>query len=75
MYIEEIKRVLKPGGTITFGCKFALLPQGTDEFVNVDQDKIVEQMRSAGFSSVLCSSIDGSPDDASSRYIEIVGTK
>lgn len=46
-YLKEFCRVLKPGGTITLGCKFGPLVK-TDEFINVEQEPIVTAMEQAG---------------------------
>ena len=41
-YLGEMNQVLKPGGRLIWGCKFANLPQDNAEFVNVSKSAIVE---------------------------------
>mmetsp|Transcript_32880 Transcript_32880/g.46719 ORF Transcript_32880/g.46719 Transcript_32880/m.46719 type:complete len:236 (+) Transcript_32880:112-819(+) len=48
-YLTEIRRVLKPGGVVSFGCKFPALPKDSDVFINVEEEIIVEKMEQAGF--------------------------
>jgi SAM-dependent methyltransferase len=69
VYLHEIRRVLKPGGTVTFGCKFAMLPKGTNEFINTNQDAIVDALRTAGFAVTV------SAHDGLGPWTEIKGTK
>merc|ERR1711933_496145 len=48
-YLNEIHRVLKPGGEVVWGCKFDKVPKNNEVFVNVDEQKIIGMMESAGF--------------------------
>ncbi|KAL7491930.1 hypothetical protein ACHAWT_001197 [Skeletonema menzelii] len=48
-YLKEINRVMKQNGTVVFGCKFSVIPQNTDEFVNLDPSYIANAMKDAGF--------------------------
>jgi len=57
-YLKEIHRVLKPGtGEIVWGCKFDKVPKDNEIFVNVQEDKVVQTMKDAGF-EVTAQSID-----------------
>ena len=40
---------MKQNGTVVFGCKFSVIPQNTDEFVNLDPSYIANAMKDAGF--------------------------
>jgi SAM-dependent methyltransferase len=75
IYLQEIRRVLKPGGIVVFGCKFAALPQDAKEFVNIKEVAIVESMKEAGF-KVTCTEVevDGG-EDFKKNYTELKGTK
>lgn len=49
-YLKEIHRVLKPStGQIVWGCKFDKVPKDNEVFVNVQEDKVVQIMKDAGF--------------------------
>jgi len=49
-YLKEIHRVLKPStGQIVWGCKFDKVPKDNEVFVNVQEDKVVQMMKDAGF--------------------------
>merc|ERR1712176_1692052 len=48
-YLTELHRVLKKDGVLFFGCKFHVVPKDTKEFVNIDENKIIEAMKKAGF--------------------------
>jgi len=48
-YLKEIRRVLKPGGEIVWGCKFDKVPKDSEVFVNVEEAKVVAMMEDAGF--------------------------
>ena len=48
-YMQEIHRVLKPGGCIVWGCKFDKVPKDSEIFVNVEEEKIKSVMQAAGF--------------------------
>jgi predicted methyltransferase len=75
IYLQEIHRVLKPGGIVVFGCKFAALPQDTEEFVNIKEDAIVEKMEKAGFKVTSTKvEVDGG-EDFKKNYKELKGTK
>lgn len=75
-YLDEIKRVLKPGGMIVFGCKFGALPEegATAEFVNVDRKKISIAMQKEGF-VVSMNKVVVDEDNEMTNYIEIIGVK
>jgi SAM-dependent methyltransferase len=68
-YLSEIYRVLRPGGVIVFGCKFALLPDD-DVFVNTKEELIVEKMVEAGF-KVQTTIVD----EGGATHTEITGRK
>lgn len=77
-YLNEIGRVLKSNGEVVFGCKFARLPTGTKEFVNIEQDAIVAAMEKAGLEVTTEKVVvDPDPDKESLNlnYIEIKGKK
>lgn len=48
-YLNEIKRVLKPGGKLVWGGKFQVGGVGHHAFKNLDLDKCSAAMREAGF--------------------------
>lgn len=75
-YVREIKRVLKPGGRVVFGCKFSSLPKegSTREFVNVNRKEICNALSQEGF-LVSMNKVMVDPDNDMSNYIEIVGVK
>jgi SAM-dependent methyltransferase len=75
VYLQEIHRVLKPGGIVVFGCKFQNLPQDSQEFVNINEDAIVEKMKAAGFKVTSTKiEVDGGAD-FKKNYTELKGTK
>jgi ubiquinone/menaquinone biosynthesis C-methylase UbiE len=71
-YLKEIYRVLKPNGTIVFGCKFAAVRGAAPPFVNTEPAPILDAMRAKGF-VVSSEMIElGSPIHS---YVEIKGIK
>ena len=48
-YLTELHRVLKKDGILFWGCKFHAVPKDTEEFVNIDEQVVVEAMKKAGF--------------------------
>jgi len=73
-YLNELLRVLKPGGVVVFGCKFKMVPQNNEVFVNVEQDPIVKMMEGVGF-QVNTEPVEVSTDEPTQNYVEIKGTK
>lgn len=75
-YLQEMKRVLKPGGKIVFGCKFGSVPKqgATVEFVNVNRNEICNALSREGF-DVSTEKVVVDEDIETSNYIEIVGVK
>jgi SAM-dependent methyltransferase len=75
-YTREIKRVLKPGGRVVFGCKFGSLPKdGTNnDFVYTDRKQICKVLEQEGL-DVTMNKVVVDKDDEMSNYIEIVGVK
>ena len=75
LYIRETNHVLKPGGPITFGCKFSFLPKGNNEFVYFQMGPIVESTEKAGFDVVTIDiKVDGG-EDPMKNYLKIQGRK
>mmetsp|Transcript_5458 Transcript_5458/g.11195 ORF Transcript_5458/g.11195 Transcript_5458/m.11195 type:complete len:291 (-) Transcript_5458:53-925(-) len=76
-YISEIKRVLKPGGKLVFGCKFGSLPKkgACEVFVNVDRREICMAMEKAGFVDVVSEKVMVGDDNPMMNYVEIRGYK
>jgi SAM-dependent methyltransferase len=75
-YIREIKRVLKPGGRVVFGCKFGSLPKDetNNDFVYTDRKQICKVLEQEGL-DVTMNKVVVDKDDEMSNYIEIVGVK
>mmetsp|Transcript_52503 Transcript_52503/g.78450 ORF Transcript_52503/g.78450 Transcript_52503/m.78450 type:complete len:208 (-) Transcript_52503:442-1065(-) len=73
-YLTELHSLLKPGGVLSWGCKFKVLPQDNDIFVNVDKDKIVQAMDDAGFIDTTATFVEGD-DSPTSSFVEVKGTK
>lgn len=75
-YLQEMKRVLKPGGIVAFGCKFGSIPKEgtTKEFVNVNRKEICAALSRQGF-DVTMNKVVVDKDNEMSNYIEIVGMK
>lgn len=69
-YLPEIHRVLKPDGIVVFGCKFDLIPQDSDVFVNVKEELVVEKMEAAGL-EVTSTCVD----ESGARHTELLGRK
>ncbi len=76
-YISEMKRVLKPGGKVVFGCKFGSLPiKGScDVFINVDRKEICMAMEKAGLVDVVSEKVLVGGDNPMMNYVEIRGYK
>lgn len=76
-YLREIKRVLKPGGKIVFGCKFGSLPrEGTSkEFVNVNRHVICDALEKEGFNVTVSKVLVDGGDNEMKNYVEIIGVK
>lgn len=74
VYLEEIHRVLRPGGIVVFGCKFAALPHDSKEFVNIKEDAIVDSMKKAGF-EVTSTMVEVDGGKGEKNYTELKGTK
>ena len=72
-YLQEMHRVLKPGGVVVFGCKFYALPEGTKEFVNTKPKPIVKAMEEAGFNVTVSKVEVDSGKDRTKNFIEIRG--
>lgn len=70
-YIQEIHRVLRPGGAVTFGCKFHNVPSGTKEFVNIEQEAIVSVMEQEG----LAVDVEEVNSGKMSMWTAVKGTK
>ena len=73
-YLTELNRVLKPGGTLMFGCKFGAVPKDNDVFVNVDEETIVQQLKETGF-DVTSERLKVSDSDPKQNYTELLCTK
>jgi len=69
-YLKEINRVMKQNGNVVFGCKFGVLPNYTEEFVNKDPKYIANAMKEAGF-DVTTEKVEV----YAGNYLEIKGTK
>eukprot|EP00558_Chaetoceros_sp_UNC1202_P010816 CAMPEP_0197242000 /NCGR_PEP_ID=MMETSP1429-20130617/7865_1 /TAXON_ID=49237 /ORGANISM="Chaetoceros sp., Strain UNC1202" /LENGTH=184 /DNA_ID=CAMNT_0042701925 /DNA_START=9 /DNA_END=563 /DNA_ORIENTATION=+ len=52
VYLKEMKRILKPGGTFNFGVKDIAQTFDKEIYVNTDWSACLEQMKSAGFVEV-----------------------
>jgi ubiquinone/menaquinone biosynthesis C-methylase UbiE len=76
-YLKEIKRVLKPGGRVVFGCKFGSLPKvgATVEFVNANRHEICSALRRQGFDVSTNKVLVDGGDNEMMNYLEIVGVK
>lgn len=71
VYLDEIDRVLKPGGSVTFGFKSSVKDM-RPPFINTNVESIVEKMKTVGF-DVTSSKVD--LEDPIYNYIEIKGVK
>ncbi|CAB9517360.1 Methyltransferase domain [Seminavis robusta] len=73
-YLNEIHRVLKPGGVVVFGCKFKNLPKDDNVFINVEEQPITRSMEAAGF-QVGTAFVEVSADNPVWNYLEVKGVK
>jgi SAM-dependent methyltransferase len=74
VYLEEIHRVLKPGGFVSFGGKFGFPPTDTKEFINIEPDAIIDAMKKAGF-DVSREEVIVDEKNVKMNYTEIKATK
>ena len=72
LYVQEIKRVLKPHGVIVFGCKFVAIKESAAPFINKTPDPIVQCLKNAGF-DVSVTAVD--LETPMYSYTEIKGIK
>lgn len=72
VYLTEIHRVLKPQGTLVFGCKFGAVKDASPPFVNIDKDFIENAMTDCGFD---VSSTKVELEERVYSYTEIKGIK
>lgn len=49
VYLTEIRRVLKPNGTVVFGCKFGAVKDAPFPFVNTREEDIIKAMEDTNF--------------------------
>ena len=73
-YLTEIHRVLKVGGSVMFCCKFKVLPQDNDVFVNTQESDIVQKMKDAGF-DVTSEPMTVSETEPALNYVEVKGVR
>lgn len=71
-YLHEFHRVLVPGGTLVFGCKFQSVKDAQHPFVNTVEEPIVARMKHAGF-EVTSTKVD--LGDPAINYVAIKGVK
>jgi SAM-dependent methyltransferase len=74
VYLEEIHRVLKTGGFVSFGGKFNFPPTNTKEFINIEPDAIINAMKKGGF-DVSREEVIVDEENVKINYTEIKGTK
>jgi SAM-dependent methyltransferase len=74
VYLEEIHRVLKTGGVVSFGGNFNVPPTNTKEFINIEPDAIINAMKKGGF-DVSREQVIVDEENVKINYTEIKGTK
>lgn len=74
VYLKELHRVLKPGGSIVWGCKFKAVPKDSDVFINVEEEAISNLMKEAGF-KVSSEFVKVSSEERMQNYLELKGVK
>ena len=71
-YLKEMKRILKPGGTVNFGVKDIAKTFDNTVYINTDWTACLDQMKSAGLVEVEQAE---SRLEGTSEYIPLVGKK
>lgn len=71
-YLNECRRILKPGGSVNFGVKEMAKKLDPSVYMNTDWDKCLEEMKAAGFKDAEAKEerLEGG-----TAYIPIFGTK
>jgi len=72
IYLQELYRILKPGGSVNFGVKNMAKDLEKSVYINTDWDVCLEEMKSVGFADVEAKDerLEGP-----TAYIPLVGTK